>query len=316
MGASPPVDPAILRAHADNLDLLGHRLESVGYVSAEAVVPGGVFGDLCAPIAMLIGEKQRDQDQLTARFHDNLELAVLNLHRMADGKRNGNPDRRPDFWASAGRGSGDQPAGSRPGRAGDFGGLIAKFRKRTWLHARLAVRGDGGAVAVRTRGALLEATSPAAPLTVLAGRLDVDHRAAAAAARRWAAMSAELREIASDLEWCLESDLAGWQGADHLAYQELMAHNVHGIYAVAATAAMLGHSVEGVAGAATATREAVVGLVDRQAVAIAAIAFGGPADHQVRALLGIAFGISVLALGYVRDLARSLAAFRKLMGVR
>lgn len=316
MGVSPPVDPAILRAHADNLDLLGHRLESVGYVSAEAVVPDGVFGDLCAPIAVLIGEQQRDQDRLTARFNANLEHAVLNLHRMADGKRNGNPDRRPDFWASAGGRRAGEAAGPRPGRAGDFGGLIAKFRKRTWLHTRLAARGEDGAVAVRTRGALHEATSPAAPLTILACRLDVDHRAAAATARRWAAMAAELREIASDLEWCLKADLAGWQGADHLAYQDLMAHNVHGIYAVSATASMLGHAVEGVADAATATREAVAGLADRQATAIAAIGFEGPAEQQVRALLGIAFGIGVLALGCVRDLARSLAGFRNLMGVR
>ncbi|WP_205324451.1 hypothetical protein [Glycomyces sp. YM15] len=322
MGSPPPVDPRILRTHAGNLELLGYRIESVGYVSAGAALRTGVFGDLCAPMASLIEDRHRDQDQLTGRFPENLEIATHKLHRMADGKRNGNRDRRPDYWASTGRGKNRKVTGngtgSRPGRAGDFDALVAKFRERTWIDDRLAPRGDGAArgpaAPMRSRGDV----NPAAPLAdsfrSLIDRMEVDREAAAAAARRWALIAAELREIAADLEWSLEADLKGWSGPDHLAYQELMAHNVNGIAAVAATAAMLGHAVEGVAGAVGSTREAVSGLADRLASAgLEAVPW------SVQRILGLyraAFRIWALVLGYVRALARSMAHLRTMLGVR
>jgi hypothetical protein len=251
MGPPPPVDPRILRTHAGNLELLGYRIELVGHLSADAALRENVFGDLCAPVAVLIEDRHRDQDELTGRFPVNLENATRKLHRMADGKRNGNRERRADYWSSAGRTRSRKAAaddtGSRPGGgAGDFDALVAKFRERTWLDDRLAARGavPPSAAPVRSGDGVNPAAPLADPLRSLIDRMDVDREAAAAAARRWALIAAELREIAADLEWTIEADLKGWQGPDHLAYQHLMARNVNGIAAVAASAAVLGHAVE------------------------------------------------------------------------
>ncbi|MEU5154598.1 hypothetical protein [Glycomyces sp. NPDC021274] len=321
MGPPPPVDPRILRTHAVNLELLGSRLESVGYVSAEAAVRESVFGDLCAPIAALIEDRHRDQDELTARFPESLEAATRKLHRMADGKRNGNRERRADYWASAGRGKRRKATGAgtgpRPGRTGDFDALVLKFRERTWLDDRLSRRGDG---AVKSPAATpswdgANPVSPLAdPLRSLVDRMDVDREAAAAAARRWALIAAELREIAADLEWSLEADLEGWRGPDHVAYQELMARNVNGITAVATSAAVLGHAIEGAASAVRSAREAVAGLADRlAAVGREAVPWSA---QRVLGLFRTAFAIWVFVLAYVRALARSMSRLGTMLGDR
>lgn len=322
MGPPPPVDPRILRTHAGNLELLGYRIELVGHVSAEAALRENVFGDLCAPVAALIEDRHRDQDELTGRFPVNLENATRKLHRMADGKRNGNRERRADYWASAGRGrsrkTAENGAGSRPGGGGDFDALVAKFRARTWLDDRLAARGDIPAPIPAAPLRSGDDANPAAPLAdplrSLIDRMDVDREAAAAAARRWALIAAELREIAADLEWSIEADLKGWQGPDHLAYQHLMARNVNGIAAVAASAAVLGHAVEGAASAVQSAREAVSGLVDRlAAVGREAVPWSA---QRILGLVRAAFGIWALVLEYLRALARSMTHLRTMLGVR
>ncbi|MDN3243640.1 hypothetical protein [Glycomyces tritici] len=320
MGPPPPVDPRILRTHAGNLELLGYRIELVGHVSAEAALCEDVFGDLCAPVAALIEDRRRDQDELTGRFPVNLENATRKLHRMADGKRNGNRERRADYWASTGRGRSrkapEAGTGSRPSGGGDFDALVAKFRERTWLDDRLAARGAAPASTAPVRSG--DDVNPAAPLAdplrSLIDRMDVDREAAAAAARRWALIAAELREIAEDLEWSIEADLKGWQGPDHLAYQHLMARNVNGIAAVAASAAVLGHAVEGAASAVQSAREAVSGLVDRlAAVGREAVPWSA---QRILGLVRAAFGIWALVLEYLRALARSMAHLRTMLGVR
>ncbi|MEV3937881.1 hypothetical protein AB0K52_18100 [Glycomyces sp. NPDC049804] len=320
MAPLPPVDPRILRTHAGNLELLGYRIESVGYLSAEAALRTGVFGDLCASMASLIEDRHRDQDQLTRRFPRKFDVATRKLHRMADGKRNGNRDRRADYWAPAGRGERrkdtEDRARSRPGRAVDGEALVAKFRERTWIDDRLARRAaaPSPAAPVPHRSDANPAAPLAGPLRSLIDRMEVDREAAAAAARRWALIAAELREIAADLDWSLEADLKGWSGPDRTAYQELMAHNVTGIAAVAATAAMLGHAVEGVAGAVRSTREAVSGLADRlTAVGLEAVPW---TVQRVLGLYRAAFGIWALVLGYLQALARSMAHLRAMLGVR
>jgi hypothetical protein len=316
MGSPPPVDPRILRTHAGNLELLGYRIELVGHVSAEATLRDSVFGDLCAPIAELLEERHRHQDELTGRFPVDLEAATDKLHRMADGRRNGNRERRADYWAPAGRRRKAAEEGPRPGRADDFDALVAKFRERTWIDDRLAVRGDGTAPApVAPAGDDPNPAAPLAdPLRALIDRMDVDREAAAAAARRWALIAAELREIAADLAWSVEADLKGWQGPDHLAYQELMVHNANGIAAVAASAAMLGYAVEGVAGAVRSTREAVCGLADRLAAAgREAVPWSA---QRILGLVRAAFGIWALVLEYVRALVRSMARLRTMLGDR
>jgi hypothetical protein len=321
MGPPPPVDPRILRTHAGNLELLGYRIELVGHLSADAALRENVFGDLCAPVAVLIEDRHRDQDELTGRFPVNLENATRKLHRMADGKRNGNRERRADYWSSAGRTRSRKAAaddtGSRPGGgAGDFDALVAKFRERTWLDDRLAARGavPPSAAPVRSGDGVNPAAPLADPLRSLIDRMDVDREAAAAAARRWALIAAELREIAADLEWTIEADLKGWQGPDHLAYQHLMARNVNGIAAVAASAAVLGHAVEGAASAVQTAREAVSGLVDRlAAVGREAVPWSA---QRILGLVRTAFGIWALVLEYLRALARSMAHLRTMLGVR
>lgn len=309
MGPPSPVDPRILRTHAGNLELLGYRIELVGHVSAEAVLRDNVFGELCAPIATLIEDRHRDQDELTGRFPANLENATRKLHRMADGRRNGNRERRADYWASADRGGSRMAA---EGGTGGFDALVARFRERTWLDDRLAAPIPAAPAPVR------DGVNPAAPLAdplrSLIDRMDVDHEAAAAAARRWAHIAAELREIAADLEWSIEADLYGWQGPDHLAYQHLMARNVSGIEVVAASAAVLGHAVEGAASAVQSAREAVTGLVDR----LAAVG-RETVPWSVQRILGLvrtAFGIWTLVLEYLRALARSMAHLRTMLGAR
>lgn len=313
MGARPPAEAAILRAHADNLDLLGHRLESVGYVSAAAALRPDVFGGLCTATAVLIEERHREQDELTGRFPENLERATRKLHRMADGGPNGNPERRPDYWAPSRRKTrkSTEDGRARSVRAGDFDALVAKFRDRTWIDPRIVLRGDAAVLQH-----LLGEGPLAAELRALIALLHVDHQAAAAAARRWVFIAAELREIAADLEWCLEEDLKGWRGPDHLAYQELMAHNVNGLAAVAATASMLGFAIEGAAAAVRATHEAVTGLADHLAIVETAHGLEAALADQTFGPLRAAFAIYAFALGYVRALARSMSCLRTLMGVR
>jgi hypothetical protein len=316
---------AAMWRHADRLDDLRYRLESVAHMSTFMPRDTNAYGAACAWIADAIEYRIRDQDELVDYTTENLRIAAKRIRRAAavyetstaaDRATRSHKAFRASYWYSKSRaereerGEPQKPWEPRTRAADKYQGLVDRIASREWAEQRLTAVAPSGIAGDDAFGGVADHF---VPMREALAQLVGNAATVAAQSRAWSTMGAELYDIAVDLECALDYGLDDWTGEDHVAYQELMSNNVDAIGALSRTAAGLGAAVEGAGAIAAVTLD----LVREQSAELAArmlLWSAAPGAVAPRHLIAAVTKWALMVMTYLAALGRSLENLRQILG--
>ena len=309
-----PVDPAVFRTHAANLDAVRGLLGEVRAAGDRIGHDQAGFGPLCGWILMSLDDARDRHQERLAYAQESLRLVVQGLHGVADGTGELKELIRRDGDVATRDGT---PVIEGPSHSlrGLMDSVICSVRDRDWVElagaapvAEFAAPGDEITVALRA-GGLLCAMTCVDPLRRLLDNLTGTPEVVASHAAIWHRIGTDLLQLSVFLQDCLDHDVPRRDRLDVRSYLAFMAHNVEGLIGCAEIATALAVIVKAAGDLILLTRDIARGVIaDLFACAIVwAVDTSTAATRQVMALrLGYVVAVSWRIHAYITALTDSI----------
>ncbi|MFI5893783.1 hypothetical protein ACIA5D_27150 [Actinoplanes sp. NPDC051513] len=267
MSATLPVEPALFRTHAGNLDAVRELLGETRNTSRQ-IEDQQAFGPLCASILTSLADRyDRYQEQLEY-LEENLLLMVQSLHRVADGTTQLKHIVRRDDDVATTDGT---PLVEGPSHSlhGLMDTVITRVRNREWVEPQLADAApvaefaapvDELTAALRA-GGLRYAMTCVGPLRRLLDELTGAPGVAASHAAIWHTVSADLQQLSVFLHQSLDQDLPRRDRLDIRSYRARMAYNIEALIGCAEIAEAMAVIVKAAGDLILLTRDIIRGII-------------------------------------------------------
>jgi hypothetical protein len=257
-----PIDAQLVRVHAIHLEMLRTRLEQVGDTAQRLERDQAAFGSRCGWILTGMGDRVVRHGELVAYVEETLVLFVQGFHRVAAGE-----ERFADMIGMPADGTMPDPEPDSASAA--IADVLDMVTRREWVEPMLAEAAPvaefaapvADEVAVLRTGGLDWAMTYLPPLRQMLEDLTGAPEVVAEQARHWAAMAAELRRLAGDLQTCVDQDFRSRERPEVRAYLALMANNVTGLRGLAATSTAMTALTRAAGDLILLTRDIVRGLI-------------------------------------------------------
>ena len=263
-----PVDPAVFRAHAANLDAVRGLLAEVRAAGEQLGRDEAAFGPVCGWILTSLDERRQRHQEHLACIEQSLLVMVEGLYCVADGTREWKVVIHRDDAVATRDGTPviDGPTHSLQGL---MDSVIRRVQDREWVEPELA---DGAPVAefaapvdeitaaVRAAG-LQCAMTCVEPLRRLLDDLTGTPRVVAAHTALWQTIGTDLLQLNVFLRDCLQQDMPRRDRLDVRSYLALMAYNVEGLIGCGELALAMGVIVKAAGDLILLTPDIVRGVI-------------------------------------------------------